>query len=506
MIYQKMRTTTTTLSIALTIAILSGCNSSPAKRDHGSDRPPVGTVELKSVKDMHDDLQILWSAIKEMHPGYGIYTTTDSLQKAYDKTYDAIKTPLPESGFITLIYPFLCNLRCGHTQIKHSEGYKSPGSQKASHLPFEVLVRDHRAWITTHQAGQLNTGNEIISINDVPVATIIDHGYELYCDDGYNETFKELYLSEYDGFEDVCNKYYHWSYPYQIRFRTNSGDVRSILTDTARRDGPADPPIPKVDNYANWTIAEGIPDARLRFLKNASVALLRSPPFAYTDTLVFKDAFRLIRQKGIKTLILDMRHNSGGDLRVATKLLSYLADSSFQVVKDVKSRLPDPAINSFDRYFDSSSTQGFIVGFKPSHQEGSWYHIEGKPAFGSLYGPFSPDKADHFNGKLFVLIDGATFSSGALFSAAVKAQRKGVIFIGRETAGSEEGCNGVTLQMLTLPNTKIVVDFPWMRVVSMAKHPIPGRGIMPDHPINYSPEDILSQNDPDLQKALSIIK
>lgn len=452
---------------------------------------------------MHDDLAILWSAIKEMHPGYGIYTPIDSLQMVYDKTYATIQTPLPESQFITVIYPFLCSLRCGHTQIKHSESYKAPINP--ARLPFEVLVRNHRAWITTHQGDQLNTGDEIISLNNVPVATIINHGYNFYGDDGYNETFKELFLSEYDGFEDVCNKYYHWQEPYQLKLRTNSGAVKTIQIKAIKNDGPANPSVQKVDNYADWTTEKSIPDSRLHFLNNASVALFQSPPFAYTDTVVFKNAFKLIHQKEIKTLILDIRHNSGGDIRVATQLLSYLADGPFRMVKDVKSRLPNPAHNNFAGYFDTLITQGFMSGFKPGYKEGTWYHIESKPAFGNLYGPFPPDKTSHFNGKLLVLIDGATFSSGALFAAAVKAQRKGVIFIGRETAGSEEGCNGVTLQKLTLPNTKIVVDFPWMRVISMAKNPVPGRGIMPDYPVEYNPNDIATQSDLDLKKALSIL-
>jgi C-terminal processing protease CtpA/Prc len=112
---------------------------------------------------------------------------------------------------------------------------------------------------------------------------------------------------------------------------------------------------------------------------------------------------------------------------------------------------------------------------------------------------------DHFNGKLLVLIDGGTFSSGALLAAAIKAQRKGVVFIGRETAGSEEGCNGVTLQKLTLPHSKIVIDFPLMRVVSVAKSSLKGRGIQPDYIVTYSPEDVVTQNDPDIKKALQLI-
>jgi hypothetical protein len=113
------------------------------------------------------------------------------------------------------------------------------------HLPFQVLVRNHRAWITTHQTDQLSTGDEIISLNDVPVATIINHGYNFYGDDGYNETFKELFLSEYDGFEDVCNKYYHWQKPYQLKFRTNSGAVKTILIKETKNGVPANSPDQK---------------------------------------------------------------------------------------------------------------------------------------------------------------------------------------------------------------------------------------------------------------------
>lgn len=451
---------------------------------------------------MRADLSILWSAIKEMHPGYGFYTPADSMEAAFQKTYSAIQAPLTESQYITVIYPFLCSLKCGHTQIKHSENYKAPDAKQRTHLPFQVLVRNHRAWVTTRRTDHLHTGDEIIAVNDTAVSEIVAYGYNFYNGDGYNETFKELFLSEYDGFEDVCSLHYHWREPYKLKVRDSSGMIKTIQV-KGTTHLPSNAAI--INNYHQWTTEKNIPDGRLQFFNNGAVALFRSTPFAYADTVVFMDAFRMIRQKRTKTLILDLRHNSGGDIRVATKLLSYLADGPFRIVKDVKSRLPNPASNSFARYFDTSVTQGFILGFKPDFQEGAWYHIAAKPAFGNLFGPFALDKTAHFNGKLLVLIDGATFSSGALLAAAVKAQRKDVLFIGRETAGSEEGCNGVTLQKLTLPNTKITVDFPWMRVISMAKRPIPGRGLMPDYPVLYSPKDVVNENDVDLKKALSLV-
>lgn len=490
---------------AVTAFTITSCHTSPDQKHVNAPKTDVVPQKL-SVKNMQDDLFILWSAIKELHPGYGIYTPADSLKKAYDKAYSSIQTPLTESEFMAQVYPFLCQLRCGHTQLEHSAGYQTPKVPAEVHLPFEVLVRHHRAWITTHQIEKLNTGDEIVRINNVPVSEIIDHGYDLYCGDGYNETFKELFLSEYDGFEDACNKYYHWKGPYQITLRTKQGVLKTISANQASSDASSQTNTKEVDNYAGWTIAKNTGRLPLRFLNNSPTALLTTLPFEYQDTTIYKEAFRQIHQKGVKNLVIDMRHNSGGDIRVAVGLLSYLADSPFLIVKDAKSRIPNPALNHFAKYFDTARTTNFNLGYKPGNKEGPWYHIETKPAFGKLYGPLPLAKTDHFDGKVFVLIDGATFSSGALFTAALKAQCKNVKFVGRETAGAEEGPNGMVIQKLTLPNTKIIVDFPWMRVVSVAKKPVFGRGMMPDYEVDYQAEDIADKRDLDLERVLSLIK
>lgn len=493
--------------VAFLMVVALGCGGNTAHKKN--DRPTAGadTVakNLLTVKCMHGDLAVLWGAIKELHPGYGFYTPTTQLQLAYQNVYNSIKRPLSESEFIDTMYPFLCQLRCGHTQLKHAASFKPSGDKKVSHLPFHVLIQAHKAWITAHQAAELNTGDEIIAMNGIPVSEMINNGYNLYCGDGYNETFKELFLSEYDGFEDVCNKYYHWQPPYQLKLRTAGGEMKMVrLLENEAKVQAA--PQKTVDNLAGWTVAGEIENSRLRFQKNKSTAWFQVSPFAYADTGVYEKAFALIKQKGIRNLVLDVRHNTGGDIRVATRLLSYLADADFNIVADVKSRFTDPASSRFARYFDAGITKGFKLGFKAGARAGIWHHITVTPEFGQLYGPFKPAKTNHFNGNLMVLIDGATFSSGALFTAALKAQKRNVKFIGRETAGSEEGCNGMTVQRLTLPNSKVVVDFPWMRVVSVVKNAGHGRGIMPDYIVNYSPADLLSNKDLDMKKALTLVR
>jgi hypothetical protein len=487
------------------VIIVVGCGQQKTKKQLPSKTDIANTAAHKlSVKSMRDDLFILWSAIKEMHPAYGMYTPADSMQKVYDQVVAAIDTPQSEADFISHVYPLLSKLRCGHTQLRHSAGYKDV---KTPHLPFEVLVGNGRTWITTHQTTNLNTGDEILSINNVPVAAIINHGADLYAGDGYNETFKELFLSEYDGFEDACNKYYHWAAPYQITLRTKQGVLKTIRVD-AFKEGEAKPePEKTIDNYADWTVAQNTDYLPLRFLKNSSTAWFEVHSYQYNDTIIFKEAFKQIHEKGIKNLIIDLRHNTGGDIRIGAKLLTYLADSPFAMVGDVKSKIPNPAVNHIETYFDTARTASFNQSFKPTGiKEGAYYHVDFKPVFGNLLGITALDKTAHFSGNLIVLIDGATFSAGAHSAIVIKTFCKNARFVGRETAGGAEGCSGGTIQHLTLPNTHIVVEFPWLRFVSVAKHPAFGHGIMPDYTVEYNPEDVVDKADLDIKKALSLIK
>lgn len=456
------------------------------------------------VESMRADLVVLWSAIKEMHPGYGYYTSKDSLKLSYEQTYSSIKKPLYESEYIAHIYPFICKLRCGHTQIKHSSSYKDIPGLYPARLPFKVLVHNDRVFITSRQTDRLQTGDEIMSINNVPAREIIKHGFDLYSTDGYNKTFKELFLSEYDGFEDACNKFYHWKGIYKMQVKSKTGKISEVMIDTGKNTKEFDGT--DFNNYKDWKDAEIPGNLKLYFDNNGSTALFETKPFSYQDTITYKNVFHQVHAKNIKNLILDMRHNSGGDIRVAIQLLSYLADAPFDIIKDVKSRLPDPALNKSAVYFDQERMNGFRQGYTITNKEGMWYHVETTAAMGTIYGPLALAKEDHFNGNLYVLIDGATFSSGALFTAALKSGRKNVKFIGRETAGSEEGCNGMVMQELTLPNTKISIDFPWMRVESVAKKPSRGRGIMPDYEVIYEPEDIVIKKDRDLEEAVKQIR
>ncbi|WP_431214667.1 S41 family peptidase [Puia sp. P3] len=141
--------------------------------------------------------------------------------------------------------------------------------------------------------------------------------------------------------------------------------------------------------------------------------------------------------------------------------MTYLADEPFQMVGEVWTNVADPAKGRYAQYFDTVRTESFYQSFKPTGVvESGHYKYDFRPAFGHLLGRTALARRNHYNGRLFVLVDGATFSSGAHTAAVIKEYCKGVVFVGRETAGGSEGCSGGTLQHLTLPNTGVVVEFP----------------------------------------------
>lgn len=486
------------LFLVILLAVLASCN-------HQNGNKRSTSQQLLSAENMKEDFSLLFRAFKDLHPAYGLYTPEDSMTSLYSRIAGTLQ-PMSEDEFITTISPLVSALKCGHTQIKHSSHYKPYPGDKTFHLPFKVLVQDNSAWVTYHQEKTLSTGDELLWINNVPVADIIQHGSDLYAMDGNNHTFKELFLSEYDGFEDACNKYYKWTPPYHIRVRTKDGSVKNLTVDTVSSQTPQAEPMKETDNYEGWITSGKTEYLPLRYLPNAAIACFEVHTYQYGDTAIYQKAFREIHEKGIRNLIIDLRHNTGGDIRVAAKLLTYLADAPFQMVGNVWARVPDPTKTTFERYFDPEISNSFSQSFKPAEtKEEGHYPVAFQPVFGDLMGSTPVATEDHFTGNLFVLTDGATFSSGAHTAAAIKQNCRNAIFIGRETGGGSEGCSGGTIQHLKLPHTGIHVDFPLLRLVSVLKHPVKGQGIIPDKIVRYTPADIATHNDPDLKEALRMI-
>ena len=111
----------------------------------------------------------------------------------------------------------------------------------------------------------------------------------------------------------------------------------------------------------------------------------------------------------------------------------------------------------------------------------------------------------NFNGKVWFLIDGLSFSSTSEFCAVARSNGRGE-FIGTETGGGYYGNTSMQIDT-TLPNSKTMISIGTIKyemAVCKAKHK--DRGIIPDHIVTPTINSIINKEDTQLDFALKIAK
>jgi C-terminal processing protease CtpA/Prc len=114
-------------------------------------------------------------------------------------------------------------------------------------------------------------------------------------------------------------------------------------------------------------------------------------------------------------------------------------------------------------------------------------------------------KRNNYNGKIYVLINGGTFSASCLISSNLSGSGR-AIFVGEETGGAFNGNVAGTLPIFTLPKSRLKLRFGGALIQPHYKSDNIGRGIMPDIEIKPTREDIISGNDAELTRVLDEIK
>ena len=108
-----------------------------------------------------------------------------------------------------------------------------------------------------------------------------------------------------------------------------------------------------------------------------------------------------------------------------------------------------------------------------------------------------------FSGKLFVLINGGSFSNSGIFCSVLK-EHKRAYFIGEETGGSEFVICGAA-RSLSLPNTGIQALLPQLQFQIKAYEKDSLHGVKPDLTIVPEIEDLIEGRDVVLEQSIQMI-
>ena len=118
---------------------------------------------------------------------------------------------------------------------------------------------------------------------------------------------------------------------------------------------------------------------------------------------------------------------------------------------------------------------------------------------------FKPKKSNHYDGKVYVLTGGNSFSATTLFISAVIKQDN-VTVIGEETGGGAYGNSAWLLPEVTLPETGVRFRLPLFRLVIDKTVPKIGRGVQPEVEAGPTVDALRKGTDYKLDKAMELIK
>src|SRR5690606_2132381 len=111
--------------------------------------------------------------------------------------------------------------------------------------------------------------------------------------------------------------------------------------------------------------------------------------------------------------------------------------------------------------------------------------------------PSKPNK-NAFHGKVFVLINGASFSASSIITAKLKNDRRAVI-VGEETGGANDGTVAGFYSYQKLPNSQISLPIGLLLVQPNIDFSNTQQGVVPDVIITESIDDIINKKDPQLE-------
>jgi C-terminal processing protease CtpA/Prc len=211
----------------------------------------------------------------------------------------------------------------------------------------------------------------------------------------------------------------------------------------------------------------------------------------------FNNSFRALKQNKIGHLIIDIRSNGGGSVNNSTLISKYIASNKFKLADSlyaVKDKSP------YQRYIkDNFWTKLFFFFFTKKKKDGLRHFGYYERHY------FRPKKRNHFNGKVYILTGGNSFSASALFASALIKQDN-VTVVGEETGGGAYGNSAWLIPDVTLPETGVRFRLPLFRLVIDKSVPKTGKGVQPEVSSLPTVEVIKKNTDFKAEKAMELIK
>jgi hypothetical protein len=432
-------------------------------------------------EQLKQDFKLFRGILEESHPGLYWYNSKDSMDYYFDHAYGELTDSMTETQFRILLSYVVTKINCGHTSVHYSKNYsKYLDTAKLKLFPLTLKFWSDTMIVTSNinrHDSILKRGTVLKSINGLSQTQLRESLFNYQVTDGYSMSGKYQALSTGFNFGVWYKNVYGLPQNLDIRYLDSLGEEKEAVIPVY---DPLQDSLRRHRNPEDRTLDRERPRQYELFgTRNIQIDTVGSTAFMTVNTFsngnklkrFFRENFQLLKEKEIQNLIIDVRSNGGGNASNSTLLTKYLIDKKFKLADSLYAMKRH---SHYGKYIEHDFWYEALMLFITRKRGDGRYHLG---YFEHHY--FHPKKADHFNGQVYILIGGNSFSATTLFAGCLKGQ-KNVTLVGEETGGGYYGNSAWIIPDVTLPNTGLRFRLPLFRMVVDKNREKNGRGVLPD--------------------------
>ena len=443
-----------------------------------------------SPDKLKTDFSILLSSLRENHPALYEYTSKSSFDLLAEDCLSLLTDSLTEGEFHVFIRKFTQVMGCGHTVAHPSLNWYKAIIEGGTLIPLHIFIQGDQLYVRNvlDEKNDSLIGARLISVDGVSASEILFSMKSIVGSDGE----EEIMVSR--NIERLFQTYYVFLYgmkeTYIVESELASGkQVWTVLNGGAAKKYPKQPSV-------QLTEVVEIPQAKFGILdeskKNAVLELKSFSSKGYKK--FYRKVFKRLSKMDSVRLVLDLRGNGGGYFPNGNQLLRYLMNENFTM--DFSRSQKRTKKNQYLKLNYSSKVTRFVFGtIRDANKEDSARNYQIR---------YKSIRRNHFDGEVYVLTDGLTFSTGSFVTSKLKNSRRAIV-VGEETGGGEVGFNAVLSWRLELPASRVRINIPMYHVDVQPEMNDVGKGVVPDIQIQYNLEQRMEQIDLEMVQILKLL-
>jgi len=428
-----------------------------------------------------EDFNVLVTSLKELSPVLYKNISKEKFEQEVNRISEELLTVPSKNVAIYLIQELLFKIGDGH--IGNTSVFGTPTIKKA--LPFNVILLEDKLYIKDFPRYETFRGEEIIEINGISSAKLVDSLKIFIPNDGGRDLipyhFQMMFNSLYGNFIAQNDS---------VKIKLNSGvhTFPSIdFCDSIYKcfiQNPAEKYFGKDRFIKNYHSADYSYFRFLSFERRVHKQFLKKE---------FKNFMKEVNKSNVENLVIDLRYNPGGDPAIAGYMVEFMAEKNFHLYQ--QAYISPKGIPTYLKYMKDKPSY-FFRRFG-THKEDSLRQVcRFDLGLNKTYKP----RKNHFTGNIYVITGSMTHSSANMMCFYLSKQSN-VVFVGDETTGAINYLCASTHCKLKLPHLQTTFSFglELLELVEGSSKTEKEKPLIPENKMDYQIEDILNGRDLEME-------